>query len=158
VTVVLSEKGWVRAGKGHEIDPKELSYKAGDGYLASALGKSNQSAHFLDSTGRSYSLPAHGLPSARSQGEPLSSHLRPPSGASFVGLAMGAEEDMLLVATSAGYGFLVTLGDLPPATEPASSILTVSDNAKVPVPQPVTDPRPTSSLPSPTEGTSSSSP
>src|SRR4029079_12609514 len=86
VTVVLSEKGWVRSAKGHELDPRELSYKAGDAFLQSAKGRSNQSAIFLDSTGRTYSLPAHALPSARGQGEPLSSQLAPPPGASFAGV------------------------------------------------------------------------
>src|SRR5436305_10892001 len=89
VTVVLSEKGWVRSAKGHELDPRELSYKAGDSFLQSAKGRSNQSAVFLDSTGRTYSLPAHALPSARGQGEPLSSQLQPPPGATFLSVLMG---------------------------------------------------------------------
>ncbi|MFX5839627.1 DNA topoisomerase IV subunit A, partial [Acinetobacter baumannii] len=83
VTVVLSDKGWVRAAKGHDIDAAGLSYKAGDQFLAKAEGKSNQSAHFLDSAGRSYSVPANTLPSARGQGEPLTTRLNPPPGARF---------------------------------------------------------------------------
>jgi topoisomerase-4 subunit A len=139
VTVVLSEKGWVRAGKGHELDPKELSYKAGDGFLAAVLGRSNQQALFLDSTGRSYALPAHALPSARGQGEPLSSHLQPPPGATFVGLAIGADEELLLVATSAGYGFLVTLADLQSRNRAGKAIVTVSEGAKLLAPSKATD-------------------
>lgn len=135
VTIVLSEKAWVRAGKGHEIDPAELSYKAGDAFLAAAKGRSNQNALFLDSTGRSYALPAHGLPSARGQGEPLSSHLQPPPGATFVGLAIGNDDEQLLLATSAGYGFLVTLGDLQSRNRAGKAIVSVSDGAKVLVPR-----------------------
>jgi len=135
VTVVLSERGWVRAGKGHELDPKELSYKAGDSFLMAAKGRSNQSAVFFDSTGRSYALAAHGLPSARGQGEPLSSHVAPPAGATFLSVMMGADEDLYLLATSAGYGFLVMLGDLQTRQRAGKAVLNVSEGAKVLTPQ-----------------------
>src|SRR5690554_5532308 len=93
VTVVVSEKGWIRAARGHEIDPTALSYKAGDRYRFAVRGRTNQNVLLLDSTGRSYALPAHNLPSARSQGEPISSRLNPPSGASFKGALMGADTE-----------------------------------------------------------------
>ncbi|HVS00838.1 MAG TPA: DNA topoisomerase IV subunit A [Thermoanaerobaculia bacterium] len=125
VTVVLSEKGWVRSGKGHELDPRELSYKAGDAFLQAARGRSNQQAVFLDSTGRSYTLPAHGLPSARGQGEPLSSQLQPPPGASFVGVLIGGEDDLVILASTAGYGFLAKLGDLHSRNRAGKAILNV---------------------------------
>jgi topoisomerase-4 subunit A len=131
VTVVLSEKGWVRAGKGHELDPKELSYKAGDTFLMAAKGRSNQSAVFLDSTGRTYSLPAHGLPSARGQGEPLSSNLQPPPGASFLAVLMGSDEDLYLLSTTAGYGFIVKLGDLQSRQRAGKAVVTVPEGSKV---------------------------
>src|SRR5215218_3406622 len=131
VTVVLSEKGWVRAGKGHDLDPKELSYKAGDAFLMAAKGRSNQSAVFLDSTGRTYSLAAHALPSARGQGEPLSSHVTPPPGATFVGVLIGGDEDLYLMATTAGYGFLAKLGDLQTRQKAGKAVMTVPDGAKV---------------------------
>jgi topoisomerase IV subunit A len=131
VTVVLSEKGWVRAGKGHELDPKELSYKAGDEFLMAAKGRSNQSAVFLDSTGRTYSLPAHGLPSARGQGEPLSSQLAPPPGATFLAVLMGSDDDLYLLSTSAGYGFIAKLGDLQSRQRAGKAVVTVPDGAKV---------------------------
>lgn len=131
VTVVLSEKGWVRAGKGHDLDPKELSYKAGDAFLMAARGRSNQSAVFLDSTGRTYSMAAHALPSARGQGEPLSSHVQPPPGASFVGVMIGGDEDLYLLATSAGYGFIAKLGDLQTRQRAGKAIVTVPEGAKV---------------------------
>jgi topoisomerase-4 subunit A len=131
VTVVLSEKGWVRAGKGHELDPKELSYKAGDEFLMAAKGRSNQSAVFLDSTGRTYSLPAHGLPSARGQGEPLSSHLAPAPGATFLAVLMGSDEDLYLLSTTAGYGFITKLGDLQSRQRAGKAVVTVPDGAKV---------------------------
>ncbi len=140
VTVVLSEKGWIRAGKGHELDPKELSYKAGDSFFMAAKGRSNQSAVFLDSTGRTYSLAAHALPSARGQGEPLSSHVTPPPGATFVGVMIGGDEDLYLMATSAGYGFLAKLGDLQTRQRAGKAVITVPDGAKVLPPIRVTNP------------------
>jgi topoisomerase-4 subunit A len=140
VTVVLSDKGWIRAGKGHELDPKELSYKAGDGFLMAARGRSNQNAVFLDSTGRTYSLPAHGLPSARGQGEPLSSHVAPPPGATFVSVMIGNDKDLYLLATSAGYGFLVMLGDLQTRQRAGKAILNVSPGARVLPPLRVANP------------------
>jgi len=112
VTVVLSQRGWARAAKGHDIDPATLSFKTGDGFLCAARGRSTQLAVFLDSTGRAYSLPAHALPSARGQGEPLSGRLNPPDGASFRGVMIGDPEARWLVASSAGYGFFVKLGEL----------------------------------------------
>jgi topoisomerase-4 subunit A len=139
ITVVLSERGWVRAAKGHEVDPKELPYKAGDSFLQAARGRSNQLAVFVDSTGRSYALPAHGLPSARGQGEPLSSHLQPPPGASFAGVLIGNEEDLVILATSAGYGFIAKLGDLHSRNRAGKAILNVSPGARVLVPQKVND-------------------
>jgi topoisomerase-4 subunit A len=131
VTVVLSEKGCVRSGKGHELDPKELSYKAGDSFFMAAKGKSSQSAVFLDSTGRTYSLAAHALPSARGQGEPLSSHVTPPPGATFVGVLIGNDEDLYLMATTAGYGFIAKLGDLQTRQKAGKAVITVPDGAKV---------------------------
>jgi len=142
VTVVLSEKGWVRAAKGHEIDPKELPWKAGDGFLQAARGRSNQIALFLDSTGRAYALPAHGLPSARGHGEPLSSQLQPPPGASFAGVMMGADDDRVLLATSAGYGFVVQLRDLASRNRAGKAVVNVGVGARVLPPQlvaPVSD-------------------
>ncbi len=112
VTVVLSAKGWVRAAKGHDTQPQELSYKAGDHYLAHVLGRSNQPVVFLDSSGRSYHLPAHTLPSARGQGEPLSGRLSPESGVTFEALLMGEEESRWLLASRAGYGFVVPFKEL----------------------------------------------
>ena len=112
VTVVLSHKGWIRAAKGHEVDPEKLSYRAGDQFLEAARGKSSQVAVFLDSTGRSYSLPVHGLASARGQGEPLSGRLQLPSEARVRHLLMGPDEMRLLVASDAGYGFVCRLEDL----------------------------------------------
>src|SRR5436305_2572977 len=99
VTVVLSEKGWIRAGKGHDLDPSALQYKSGDAFLHSARGRSNQLAVVIDSTGRSYSLPAHELPSAKGHGEPLTAFLGPPAGASFIGVMMGEPDDLSLLST-----------------------------------------------------------
>ncbi|RDI38362.1 DNA topoisomerase IV subunit A [Aquicella lusitana] len=112
ITVVLSNKGWVRAAKGHDIDPYSLNYKAGDQFQASAVGRSNQPAVFLDTTGRAYSLPAHTLPSARGQGEPLTGKLNPPPGAEFVGVMLGESDQLYVLASDAGYGFIVRLGEL----------------------------------------------
>ncbi|MGH8491774.1 MAG: DNA topoisomerase IV subunit A [Moraxellaceae bacterium] len=131
VTVVLSEKGWVRQAKGHEVDAAALSYKAGDAFFAKAEGRGNQFAHFLDSTGRSYSLMASGLPSARGQGEPLTGKLNPPPGASFRGLLMGENHQAVILASSAGYGFVTTLGDLEAGNKNGKAVLNVPEGASV---------------------------
>ncbi len=138
-SVILSKAGWVRAAKGHELDPRTLSYKAGDGFLAAAYGKSNQPAVFLDSTGRAYTLTAHSLPSARSQGEPLTGRLTPPEGASFAGVLIGEPEDKWLVASDAGYGFVVKLGELVSRNRSGKATLRLPKNARVLVPAPVTN-------------------
>ena len=131
ITVVLSEKGWVRAAKGHDIDPRSLAYKAGDQFQQAAHGRSNQQAVFIDSTGRTYTLPAHGLPSARGQGEPLSGRLNPPSGASFVGVMIGAPGDLYLLATDFGYGFVCKLEDMLGRNKAGKAVLSVPPGAKV---------------------------
>ena len=139
LTIVLSDRGWVRAAKGHEIDPQGLAYKAGDAYLAHAKGRSNQNALFLDSTGRVYSLPAHGLPSARGQGEPLSGRLNPPDGAAFRGIILGEPDDLVLLATDAGYGFVARVGELGSKNKAGKTVLSVPKGAKVLPPSYVND-------------------
>jgi topoisomerase-4 subunit A len=129
VTVVLSKSGWVRAAKGHEIDPRSLSYKTGDEYRTCARGRSTQLAVFLDSTGRAYSLLAHTLPSARGQGEPLSGRLDPPDGATFPGVLLGEPDDRWVLASSAGYGFIVKLADLHSRNRAGKAVLNVPDEA-----------------------------
>jgi topoisomerase-4 subunit A len=130
-TVVLSTGGWVRAAKGHDIDPLTLSYKTGDAFQSVARGRSLQSAVFIDSTGRTYTLPAHSLPSARGQGEPLSGRLNPPDGAKFAGVMLGEPEDLWLLATDAGYGFTVRFKDLLTDRRAGKTVLTVPENALV---------------------------
>jgi topoisomerase IV subunit A len=130
-TVVLSTGGWVRAAKGHEIDPVTLSYKSGDAFQSAARGRSLQPAVFIDSTGRTYALPAHSLPSARGQGEPLSGRLNPPDGAKFAGVMLGEPEDLWLLATDAGYGFTVRFKDLVTERRAGKTVLTVPANALV---------------------------
>jgi len=139
ITVVLSEKGWIRAAKGHEVDAAGLNYKAGDGYKDSAPGKSNQLATFLDSTGRSYSIPAHTLPSARGQGEPLSGRVNPIAGATFEAVLLGGEKDLFLMASDAGYGFVAKLGDLQGRNKAGKAVLKLPSGAKVLPPQRVVD-------------------
>jgi len=132
--VVLSEKGWVRQAKGHEVDASGLSYKSGDGFFAKAEGRSNQLAHFVDSTGRSYSLLASSLPSARGQGEPLSGRLNPPPGASFRGVLMGENPQFVVMASSASYGFVATLGDLEAGNKNGKAVLNAPEGATVLMP------------------------
>ncbi len=139
VTLVLSKKGWIRAAKGHEVDPAALGYRGGDGFLAAARGRSNQVAVLLDSHGRAYSLPAHGLPSARGHGEPLTKWLSPPDGAEFTGLLLGGDEDLCVLASDAGYGFLVGLGELHSRKRGGKVVLTLPKGARVLPPQRVTD-------------------
>jgi len=112
VTVVLSEMGWIRCAKGHEMEPTSLNYKAGDAFQDAARGRSNAPVMILDSIGRSYAIPAHTLPSARGQGEPLSGRLNPVAGANFTSVMMGDDSQQYLFASDAGYGFVGTLGDL----------------------------------------------
>lgn len=130
VTVVLSTMGWARMAKGHEVDGAGLSYKSGDGFLASAQGKSNASVVFLDSTGRSFSILARTLPSARGQGEPLTGKLSPASGASFISLVMGEEADRYLVASDAGYGFVTTFADMMTKNKAGKALLKLPSDAK----------------------------
>ncbi len=131
VTVVLSEKGWIRAAKGHEVDVEGLSYKAGDSFLAAAQGRSSQQAVLLDSTGRSYALSAHTLPSARGQGEPATGRLNAPSGATFCGILLGDEDQRILMATDAGYGFVAKLADLHTKNRSGKTAISVPKGARV---------------------------
>lgn len=140
VTVVLSEKGWIRSAKGHDIDPLALSYKAGDKFKVAAKGKSSQFAILLDSTGRSYALAAHNLPSARGQGEPATSRLNPPSGATFEGLLMGENEHKVLLASDAGYGFVANFGDLFTKNRSGKATLSLPKGGRVLPPWPVIAP------------------
>ena len=131
VTVVLSKNGWVRVAKGHDIDPSDMSYKAGDEFLMAARGRSNQLAVFIDSNGRTYAVPAHGLPGARGQGEPLSGRLKPADGARFAGVLMGEPEQLFLLASDAGYGFVVKLADMITRNKAGKSTLSVPKGASV---------------------------
>ena len=131
VTVVLSTGGWVRSAKGHEFDPRSLSYKSGDAFQAMARGRSLQPAVFIDSTGRTYTLPAHSLPSARGHGEPLSGRLDPPDGAKFAGVMLGEPEDLWLLASDAGYGFIVRLKELITERRAGKTVLNVPENSHV---------------------------
>ena len=131
VTVILSEMGWVRCAKGHDIDPEGLSYKAGDKYLAHACGKSNQPVIFIDSTGRSYALDPLSLPSARSQGEPLTGKLTLPAGATIEQVIMEPEKQELLMASDAGYGFICKFEDLIARNKAGKALISLSENAKV---------------------------
>ena len=139
VTVVLSEMGWVRAAKGHDVDAAALSYKAGDSFRAAARGRSNQLAVFLDSTGRSYAVPAHTLPSARGQGEPLTGRLSPPAGAVFAAVVMGNPDDLYLLAGDAGYGFVVKLEELFAKNKNGKAVLSLPKGARVLPPAAVQD-------------------
>ena len=137
VTVVLSEKGWIRCAKGHDIDATGLSYKAGDGFKAAAAGRSNQFAVLIDSTGRSYSLAAHSLPSARGQGEPLTGRLTPPPGATFDCVLLPEDDALYVVASDAGYGFVVKGEDLQAKNKAGKGLLSLPNGAKVMTPRPV---------------------
>jgi topoisomerase-4 subunit A len=127
----------VRAAKGHDIDPRSLSYKTGDEYSTCARGRSTQLAVFLDSTGRAYSLLAHTLPSARGQGEPLSGRLDPPDGATFPGVLIGEPDDRWVLASSAGYGFIVRLGELHSRNRAGKASLKVPEDAVAIAPAPL---------------------
>lgn len=131
VTIVLSVMGWVRSAKGHDIDPTNLNYKAGDGFRSAARGKTNQPVVFLDSTGRSYSLDPLDLPSARGQGEPLTGKLALPPGATIEHVLTAPEEQKYLLASDAGYGFICTFSDLVAKNKAGKALITLPNNAKV---------------------------
>lgn len=131
ITVVLSEKAWVRAAKGHDIDPAGLNYKAGDRFALSVHGRTNQQAIFLDSSGRSYALAGHTLPSARGQGEPLTTRINPEPGVTFAGLLMGSPEQRVLMTTSAGYGFITRLEDLQSKNRNGKTVMSVPKGARI---------------------------
>jgi topoisomerase-4 subunit A len=140
VTVVLSERGWVRAAKGHDLDPRSLAYRSGDGFRAAAAGRSNQLAVFLDSTGRAYALQTHTLPSARGQGEPLTGRIDAPDGATFEGVLIGNPEDLYVLATDAGYGFVASFEELTGRNRGGKAVLTVPEGVRVLPPLRVLDP------------------
>ena len=139
ITVVLSEKGWIRHAKGHEVDPTSLSYKSGDGYLAHARGKSNLPAIFLGSDGRSYALESHTLPSARSQGEPITGRLNLTPGSGMRQVMMADDEQLWLMASDAGYGFICKTTDMVSKNKSGKALLTVPESAQVMSPQPIND-------------------
>ena len=131
VTVVVSKMGWIRAAKGHDIDPASLSYKQGDEYGFATRGRSNQQVVLLDSTGRTYSLPANTLPSARGQGEPLTGKLSPPAGAQFLYAMMGKDSDQYLLYSNEGYGFWCSLADMQSRVKAGKVTVTLSVNASL---------------------------
>ncbi|WP_140185868.1 DNA topoisomerase IV subunit A [Providencia stuartii] len=131
ITVVLSEMGWVRSAKGHDIEPSNLNYKAGDNFKGAARGKTNQPAVFLDTTGRSYSVDPLELPSARSQGEPLTGRLSLPPGATVEHVLMAQDEQKYLMASDAGYGFICTFNDLVTKNKTGKALINLPDNAKI---------------------------
>ena len=139
VTIVLSDRGWMRAAKGHEVDPTALQYKSGDSFKVAARGKSNQLAIFMDSTGRAYSLPSHSLPSARGQGEPVSGKVNPPSGATFEGVVIGEDNKDVLLASDAGYGFVGKVSDLISKNKSGKAVLRAPKGGKVLAPRMVND-------------------
>ena len=138
ITVVMSEKGWIRSAKGHEIDPASLSYKSGDSFKMAARGRSNQPVVILDSTGRAYTVPSHNLPSARGQGEPVTGRINPPSGAGFEGMMMGSEEQLFLLASDAGYGFVAKLGALQSKNRAGKAAISLPKGGRVLPPAPIT--------------------
>ncbi len=139
VTVVLSKQGWIRAAKGHDIDPATLNYKASDGYKLSIAGRMNQPTILLDSMGRSYTLETHNLPSARGQGEPVTGSISLQKGASIEALAAGKESDKVLLSSDAGYGFVTSIGDMTSKTKNGKAVLTLPKGANIVAPASITD-------------------
>ncbi|MBN8946387.1 DNA topoisomerase IV subunit A [Rhodanobacter sp. UC4450_H17] len=140
VTVVLSQKGWARAAKGHDIDAEALNYREGDGLLAAVKARTTQQVAFIDSTGRAYSTPAHTLPSARGNGEPLTGRFSPAAGASFDAVVAGDNDTRLILATDFGYGFVNRFESLTGRNKAGKQIISLSDGAKVLAPQVSADP------------------
>ncbi|MFK5985372.1 MAG: DNA topoisomerase IV subunit A, partial [Pseudomonadota bacterium] len=139
ITIILSEKGWIRSAKGHDLDPTSLNYKAGDSYLCNCKGKSNQPALFIDSTGRSYSINSHDLPSARSQGEPLTGRVNCLANAFFTNCLMGDNNERYLFASDAGYGFIGKLEELVTKNKKGKALINLPSGAKVLEPQKISN-------------------
>ena len=139
LTIILSQKGWIRAAKGHDIDVESLSYRSGDGFLDSVKNRSTQPLYMLDSTGRAYSTASHDLPSARTQGEPLTGRLNPPPGSLFMYLLSGNPEDWYVLASHYGYGFRVQLKELSSKNKAGKLLITLPPGAKVLKPAPIHD-------------------
>ncbi len=131
LTIVLSASGWVRAAKGHDVEPEELNYRTGDHYMASVKARSNQQIVFLDEAGRSYSLPAHTLPSARGHGEPLSGRLQSAAEVRFVAIIAADDEQMVLLANSAGYGFVTRFSNLLAKNKAGKAVFNVPAKASL---------------------------
>lgn len=139
VTVVVSEKGWARCAKGHDIDAKALNYKSGDDYLCDARGRSNRPVVFIDSSGRSYATDAHSLPTARSQGEPLTGRFNLASGENFEKVVMAEDEQKYLLSSDAGYGFVGSFADMVSRNKNGKALLSLSASAKVMTPRLITN-------------------
>ena len=139
LTIILSQKGWIRAAKGHDIDVESLSYRSGDEFLDSVKNRSTQPLYMLDSTGRAYSTASHDLPSARTQGEPLTGRLNPPPGSLFMYLLSGNPEDWYVLASHYGYGFRVQLKELSSKNKAGKLLITLPPGAKVLKPAPIYD-------------------
>ena len=137
VTIILSSRGWVRVAKGHDIDPETMSYREGDSFLASAKGRNNLNAIFIGSQGKAFTLPCHSLPSARGQGEPLTGRLNAESGETFSGVISGKDDNSLVLATDAGYGFVAKISSLQTKNKSGKAALKVPENGKALSPQPV---------------------
>ena len=131
ITAILSERGWVRAAKGHDVDPMGLSYKAGDRFLAMARGRSNQNVYLADNSGRYYALMGHSLPSARGQGEPVTGRLNPPSGAHFCDILMGSDDQKILLGSDAGYGFLARMADLHSKNRAGKAVVSIPKGGQI---------------------------
>ena len=129
ITVILSDKGWVRAAKGHDIDPQKINYRAGDSFKTSVPGRSNQPVIFLAANGRCYTLGAHTLPSARSHGEPLSGRLQLENDSPIEHLLMGEESELFLLASNNGYGFIANLGEFLSKNRNGKAVLTLPSTA-----------------------------
>jgi topoisomerase-4 subunit A len=139
VTVVVSDKGWARCAKGHDIDPRSLSYKAGDGYLCASKGRSNRPVVFIGSDGRAFTTDAHTLPTARSQGEPLTGRFNLATGKTFVHSIMSDDEAQYLLVSDAGYGFVSSFGDMVSRNKNGKALISLPEAAKVMAPQCIND-------------------
>ena len=129
ISVVLSRQGWIRSAKGHDIDAQALHYKTGDEFLICAQGRSNQSAIFIDASGRAYSLDAHSLPSARSQGEPLTGRFNQNEQCAFVSVLLGDDNDQYIISSDHGYGFIAKFSDINSRNKNGKALINLGENA-----------------------------
>jgi topoisomerase IV subunit A len=137
VTVVVSQKGWVRALKGHGLDPASFQFKAGDSLYAAFLARTPDVLIAWGSNGRVYSVPVAVLPGGRGDGVPVTSLIELESGSHLLHYFAAAVDQALVLASSNGFGFIAKLGDMVSRVKAGKSFMTIDEGAAPLAPMPI---------------------